>query len=54
MADDAELQIPQGFRTAATKAGIKPSGGLDLAIVLSDVPCSTAGTYTTNRICAAP
>ena len=38
----------------AVKAGIKPSGGLDLAILVSDRPCSCAGTFTLNRIAAAP
>ncbi len=38
----------------AVKAGIKPSGGLDLAVLLSDAPCAAAGTFTLNRIAAAP
>ena len=46
--------IPQGFRMGAVKAGIKPSGGLDLAILVSDRSCSCAGTFTLNRIAAAP
>ena len=36
------------------KAGIKPSGGLDLAVLVADGPCAAAGTFTTNRVCAAP
>ncbi len=36
------------------KAGIKPSGGLDLALLVADGPCAAAGTFTTNRVCAAP
>jgi glutamate N-acetyltransferase/amino-acid N-acetyltransferase len=55
MSDAAtELVIPAGFRAAGVKGGIKPSGGLDLAVLASDGPCSAAGTFTTNRICAAP
>jgi glutamate N-acetyltransferase/amino-acid N-acetyltransferase len=54
MSDQPALAIPKGFRAAATRAGIKPSGGLDLAVLVADVPCSVAGTFTTNRICAAP
>src|SRR4051794_28390731 len=54
MAPDSMLQIPSGFRAAAVKAGIKPSGGLDLAILASELPCTAAGTFTTNRVCAAP
>jgi len=48
------LFIPNGFRAAATRAGIKPSGGLDLMVLVADGPCAAAGTYTTNRVCAAP
>lgn len=48
------LIAPRGFRAGAVKAGIKPSGGLDLAIIAADGPCAAAGTFTTNRICAAP
>jgi glutamate N-acetyltransferase/amino-acid N-acetyltransferase len=54
MAKDAALIIPRGFRAAGVKAGIKPSGGLDLAILAADTPCATAGTFTTNQVCAAP
>jgi glutamate N-acetyltransferase/amino-acid N-acetyltransferase len=36
------------------KAGIKPSGGLDLAVLVANEPCAAAGTFTTNRVCAAP
>jgi glutamate N-acetyltransferase/amino-acid N-acetyltransferase len=48
------MWIPQGFRAAAVRAGIKPSGALDLAVLAADGPCSAAGTFTTNRVCAAP
>jgi glutamate N-acetyltransferase/amino-acid N-acetyltransferase len=51
---DKDLRIPRGFRAAAVKAGIKPSGGLDLAFMAADGPCAAAGTFTTNRVCAAP
>jgi glutamate N-acetyltransferase/amino-acid N-acetyltransferase len=54
MASEASWQVPAGFRAAAVKSGIKPSGGLDLAVLASDRPCAAAGTYTTNRVCAAP
>ena len=47
------LIIPRGFRAGAVKAGIKPSGGLDLALLAAAGPC-TAATFTTNRVCAAP
>jgi glutamate N-acetyltransferase/amino-acid N-acetyltransferase len=48
------LLVPRGFRAAGVKAGIKPSGGDDLAIIAADGPSAAAGTFTTNRICAAP
>ena len=48
------LIVPRGFRASAVKAGIKPSGNLDLALIAADGPCSAAGTFTTNRIAAAP
>ena len=52
--EETEPAIPQGFRAAGVKAGIKPSGGLDLAVLAAERPCSAAGTFTTNRVCAAP
>ena len=48
------LSLPKGYRAVAVRAGIKPSGNLDLAIFASDEPASAAGTFTTNRIAAAP
>jgi glutamate N-acetyltransferase / amino-acid N-acetyltransferase len=54
MSESSPLVVPRGFRASAVKAGIKPSGGLDLAIFAADGPCAAAGTFTTNRVCAAP
>lgn len=48
------MLIPAGYRAAAVKAGIKPSGYDDLAILLCDHTSAAAGTFTTNRIAAAP
>ena len=47
---------PQGFHTSAVSCGIKnpASDRLDLALIHSTVPCSSAGTFTTNRVKAAP
>lgn len=50
----ATWHIPSGFRASGVRAGIKPSGGLDLALLVADGPCRAAGTFTTNRIAAAP
>jgi glutamate N-acetyltransferase/amino-acid N-acetyltransferase len=54
MSETGPLVIPRGFRASAVKAGIKPSGGLDLALLAADGDCAAAGTFTTNRVCAAP
>ncbi len=54
MGDSMTIIVPRGFRAAGVKAGIKPSGGDDLAIIAADGPSAAAGTFTTNRICAAP
>jgi glutamate N-acetyltransferase / amino-acid N-acetyltransferase len=47
---------PQGFLTSAVSCGIKnpASDRLDLALIYSENPCSSAGTFTTNRVKAAP
>jgi glutamate N-acetyltransferase/amino-acid N-acetyltransferase len=49
-----QIVVPIGFRAASVKAGIKPSGLPDVALLVSDRPCAAAGTFTTNRMCAAP
>ncbi|MEO7098439.1 MAG: bifunctional glutamate N-acetyltransferase/amino-acid acetyltransferase ArgJ [Luteolibacter sp.] len=47
---------PKGFLTSAVSCGIKnpSSDRLDLALIYSEKPCSSAGTFTTNRVKAAP
>jgi glutamate N-acetyltransferase/amino-acid N-acetyltransferase len=47
------VTAPQGFRAAATAAGIKDEG-LDLALLVADWGCSAAAVFTTNRAQAAP
>ncbi len=54
MSEASAIVVPKGFRASGVKAGVKPSGGLDLALIVADVPCSAVGTFTTNRVCAAP
>lgn len=44
----------KGFKAASVAAGIKKSGKLDMALVYSETPCRSAGTFTTNRVQAAP
>ncbi len=50
------LASPAGFLGAATAAGIKKKpGALDLALILSTEPATTAaGVFTTNLVAAAP
>jgi glutamate N-acetyltransferase / amino-acid N-acetyltransferase len=47
---------PLGFLTSAVCCGIKnpTATRLDLALIHSEVPCASAGTFTTNRVKAAP
>ncbi|HUP15400.1 MAG TPA: bifunctional glutamate N-acetyltransferase/amino-acid acetyltransferase ArgJ [Acidimicrobiia bacterium] len=43
-----------GFVAAGAAAGIKPSGGLDLAVVIAHEAVAAAGVFTRNRAAAAP
>ncbi|MFI6074867.1 bifunctional glutamate N-acetyltransferase/amino-acid acetyltransferase ArgJ [Actinoplanes sp. NPDC051343] len=46
---------PKGFRASGVAAGLKPSGNLDVALVVNDGPDYTAaGVFTGNRVKAAP
>jgi glutamate N-acetyltransferase/amino-acid N-acetyltransferase len=47
------VTAPLGFRAAAVAAGIKPDRP-DLALVVADRRCATAGVFTANRAQAAP
>ena len=44
----------QGFKAASCAAEIKYKGRTDMAMILSEVPCHAAGTFTTNVVKAAP
>jgi len=46
--------IPKGFRFAAVEAGIRKSGGADLALIVSETMAAAAAAFTTNRVQAAP
>src|SRR5712691_3580787 len=48
------VTTPRGFRAAGISAGIKASGGLDLALLVSDAPARAAAVFTTNLAVAAP
>jgi glutamate N-acetyltransferase / amino-acid N-acetyltransferase len=45
---------PLGFTFAGVAAGIKKTGASDLALIVSDSPCSAAATFTRNAFPAAP
>lgn len=44
----------KGFQAASTAAGIKYKDRADMAMIYSEKPCVTAGTFTTNIVKAAP
>jgi glutamate N-acetyltransferase / amino-acid N-acetyltransferase len=48
----ASLRVP-GFRAAGVRCGIKKTG-LDLALIVSDVPAAAAGVFTRSSVCGAP
>ena len=60
---EGAVAAPQGFRTGGVFCDIKRLGTgkgsdkgpkLDLALIVSEVPCAVAGLFTTNQVCAAP
>ncbi len=50
----ASIEGVQGFTVAGVAAGLKASGALDFALIVSDRPCTAAGVFTTNQVKAAP
>jgi glutamate N-acetyltransferase/amino-acid N-acetyltransferase len=48
------VTTPQGYRASGSSAGIKANNGLDLALLVSDIPARAAAVFTTNRAQAAP
>lgn len=47
------VTAPQGFKAAGINAGIKKTRK-DMALIVSDIPGTIAGTFTTNQVKAAP
>ena len=43
-----------GFRASGIASGIKKNGALDMAMILSDIPCKAAAVFTSNKVKAAP
>lgn len=51
---DGGVTAAKGFKAGGLNAGIKNKVKKDMAMVVSDAPCTVAGTFTTNKVCAAP
>ncbi len=47
------VTAPQGWLAAGVHAGTKPSGDLDLTLVVSDRPATVAGAFTTSKVPSA-
>ncbi len=54
MSDAVATVLPADFEAGAVEAGIKYSGRLDLGVLFSRRPSVVAGTFTRNRVKAAP
>ena len=49
------VTAPRGYKAAGAAAGVKTSSTKkDCALIVSDVPATAAGVFTTNRVKAAP
>lgn len=48
------VTYPRGFLAAGIRAGIKKSGNLDLALIYTEKKAALAGTFTKNKVAAAP
>lgn len=47
--------LPQGFQVGGVHCGVKPEAtNLDLALFVSETPATSAGVFTTNKVCGAP
>ena len=51
---DGSVTTPAGFRAAGIAVGLKRSGALDMALLVSDVPATAAAAFTANLFAAAP
>ena len=52
--ESSPLTRVRGFRAVGVTCGLKRSGKPDMALVLSEVPCTAAAMFTTNAFKAAP
>ncbi len=52
---DGGIMAAAGYSVASARVGIKPTGNnRDLTLIKSDVPAGVAGTFTRNKVKAAP
>ena len=47
------ITAAKGFKAAYTEAGVKYENRKDMAMVFSETPCVSAGTFTSNVVKAA-
>ncbi len=50
----SKIHVPKGYMFSANEAAIKKAGRKDIALIYSEVEANIAGTFTTNRVKAAP
>src|SRR5207248_11630655 len=48
------ISAPSALRASGVACGIKKTGALDFALIVSDVPASAAAVFTSNKAQAAP
>lgn len=51
---DGSVTSPHGFVAGSAAAGLKTGDMPDVALLISETPCSGAGVFTQNRVRAAP
>ena len=51
---DGGVTAAKGYQAASVAAGIKYQNRKDMALIYSEVPCVSAGTFTRNVVKAAP
>jgi glutamate N-acetyltransferase / amino-acid N-acetyltransferase len=52
--ENESVTLPKGFNAGGVHCGLKKNGKLDLGYIVSEVPATAAGVYTTNIFQAAP
>jgi glutamate N-acetyltransferase/amino-acid N-acetyltransferase len=52
--ENESVTLAKGFKAGGIHCGLKKSGNLDLGYIVSEVPATAAGVYTTNVFQAAP